>query len=156
MLHPAKTGFPSCPSPTPTPPPPRRRPSALVRWSRKARDVRVLAGLRNGASVEALAKREGLSARRMRVLVKALLDAHPDLEPADAFTQMRFQHLDRAVENLENDVLVGSRNGSGQMLNIAREYARLAAVEGAHSVQTSPETEITDLKSEILGPKTES
>ena len=118
-----------------------RRASAITQWMRRTRELRVLEGLKNGATVEALARREGVSARRIRALVNALLDANPDLEPADAFTQERNRHLDRALENLENDMRIGSRNASGQMLHISREFARMAEIERTKYAEISPKTE---------------
>ena len=73
--------------------------------------------------------------------LKKALDANPDLEPADAFTQMRCRHLDQALDNLDNDLRTGSRNCSGQMLNIAREYARLAEGERTKRAETDPKME---------------
>jgi hypothetical protein len=119
----------------------RRRPSAVVRWKRKARELRVLDGLRTGVSLEKLAEREKVSPRRMRVIVNALLAANPDLQPADAYTQRVTLWMEQAVDAVRTEINQGGRNASGQFLRILREFERQRDIERAKGAKTSPNSE---------------
>ena len=112
---------PTPPSPSPAPKP-RRTPSAATRWSRRARELRVLDALKRGAALEAIANAEGLTPRRMRDIVNGLLETHGDLAPADGLAQMRERRLEQALDLAAKEVKFGSTKAIGQMIRLLREY----------------------------------
>ncbi len=52
----------------------------------------------NGASLAAIAAREGVTPRRMRDIVNQFLSANDGLEPADGLAQMRALRRDQALD----------------------------------------------------------
>jgi DNA-binding CsgD family transcriptional regulator len=119
------------PPPTAPPAPKRQRqPSAAARWIKQAREMRVLDALKSGASISAIARQEGVSTRRVRDIVNALLASRPDLEPADGLTQIRSHRLDQALEAAFGEVRSGSRAAIGQLMRVLHEFDRNAEIDG--------------------------
>jgi hypothetical protein len=116
--------------PAASPPAPklRRQPSAAARWVRKSREMRVLDALKSGASLEAIAQQEGVTPRRMRDIVNALLATHEGLEPADGSTQMRKRRLDQALDAAIGEMHSGNSAGIGQFIRILSEFDRNAEI----------------------------
>jgi hypothetical protein len=114
---------PETPPPSPHTPKPRQ-PSASARWIKKAREMRVIDALKSGFSIAAIARQEGISDRRMREFVNALLASHPDLEPADGLTQIRSHRLDEALDAAFAEVRRGDRAAIGQLMRVLRECER--------------------------------
>jgi len=119
------------PPPTSPPAPKRQRqPSPAARWIKQAREMRVLDALKSGASLSAIARQEGVSPRRMRDLVNALLATHEGLEPADGLTQIRSHRLDQALEAVIGEMRTGSSAAIGQLIRVLREFERNAEIDG--------------------------
>ena len=112
---------------TPSPAPARhRQPSAATRWLKQAREMRILAALKRGASLTSIARQEGLSQRRLRDIVNALIAAREDLAPADGLAQLRAYHLNRTLDAAFDVVRSGSGSAAalGQILKILRDFER--------------------------------
>ena len=107
---------------------PRRQPSAAALWLRKSRELRVVDALERGASLAAMAQREGVTSRRMRDIVNALLATHQGLEPADGRTQMRERRLDQALDAAVSEMRSGSRTAIDQLIRLLREFDRNAEI----------------------------
>jgi len=119
------------PPPTSPPAPKRQRqPSAAARGIKQAREMRVLDALKSGASLSAIARQEGVSPRRMRDLVNALLATHEGLEPADGLTQIRSHRLNQALEAAIGQATSGRPAAIGHFIRVLHEFERNPEIDG--------------------------
>ena len=82
------------------------------------------------ASLSAIARQEGVSPRRMRNLVNALLATHEGLEPADGLTQIRSHRLNQALEAAIGQATSGRPAAIGHFIRVLHEFERNAEIDG--------------------------
>ena len=140
-------------SPSPAAPIPakrRRQPSAAEKWAKRTRDLRILDALKNGAPLAAIARGEGVTNRRMRSIVNALLAENQDLKPASGFAQAQIRRLDKALEAALRTLGHGEASAVERVVRVVREFERYAEIAGAPATDLRPPRGGKGAKAETL------
>ena len=86
--------------------------------------MRILAALKFGTPVATIARQEGVTLRRMRMIVNALLAENASLEPASGFAQAEIRRLGAALEAALRTLGHGEAAAVDRVLRVVRELER--------------------------------
>jgi hypothetical protein len=129
----------------------RRQPSAAERWAARTRDMRILDALKRGAPMAAIADQEGLTLRRIRTIVNALLAENLGLEPASGFAQAQMRRLDAALRAALRALGHGEASSVERLLRVVREFERYSEIAEPSATERSPRRARENQKAETLG-----